>query len=146
MRGLGGLHFDSSPPDGSQPVFSERAELAKLERKKILRNLRTAASLFNRHKRMIPPMSAEPVIWECPEHAAARFDTLADISAADQPNTFEDWVIPQDKPPPTVRRLWNQFCSFFYVDGGPARFLHRWPSVTANSRLERFATFRRAAL
>ncbi|KAG0432795.1 hypothetical protein HPB47_020512, partial [Ixodes persulcatus] len=94
------------------------AALANLERKKILRNLRTTASLFNRNNRMIPPMPAgvsrkvqtlvrrtatntlmppalrnrifqddphqgyctasntlatkQHVIWECPEHAAAR--------------------------------------------------------------------------
>ncbi|KAG0432770.1 hypothetical protein HPB47_020528 [Ixodes persulcatus] len=174
-----GPHFDFSQPDDSQPDFTERAALAKLERKKILRNLRTAASLFNRHNRMIPSMPAgvsrkaqtlvrrtatntlmlpallnrifqedpqqgyctacntlattQHVIWECPEHAAARFKALADIPVADQPNTSEDWVIPQDKPPPTVRLLWNQLCSFFYADGGPARLLPRWPSVTANS-------------
>ncbi|KAG0425272.1 hypothetical protein HPB47_027549 [Ixodes persulcatus] len=151
-----GPHFDSSQPDDSQPDLTERAALAKLERKKILRNLRTAASLFNRHNRMIPPMPAgvsrifkddpqqgyctacnilattQHVIWECPEHAAARFKALADIPVADQPNTFEDWVIPQDKPPPTVRLLWYQLCSF-YADGGPAGLLPRWPSVTATS-------------
>ncbi|KAG0410435.1 hypothetical protein HPB47_012454 [Ixodes persulcatus] len=174
-----GPHFDSSQPDDSQPDLTERAALAKLERKKILRNLRTAASLFNRHNRMIPPMPAgvsrkaqtlvrrtatntlmlpalrhrifkddpqqgyctacntfattQHVIWECPEHAAARFEALADIPLADQPNTFEDWVITQDKPPPTVRLLWNQLCSFFYADGGPAGLLPRWPSVSATS-------------
>ncbi|KAG0411911.1 hypothetical protein HPB47_010937 [Ixodes persulcatus] len=174
-----GPHFDSSQPNDSQPDLTERAALAKLERKKILRNLRTAASLFNRHNRMIPPMPAgvsrkaqtlvrrtatntlmlpalrhrifkddpqqgyctacntlattQHVIWECPEHASARFEALADIPVADQPNTFEDWVIPQDKPPPTVRLLWNQLCSFFYADGGPAGLLPRWPSVSATS-------------
>ncbi|KAG0430803.1 hypothetical protein HPB47_022368, partial [Ixodes persulcatus] len=174
-----GPHFDSSQPDDSQPDLTERAALAKLERKKILRNLRTAASLFNRHNRMIPPMPArvsrkaqtlvrrtatntlmlpalrncifkddpqhgyctacntlattQHFIWEYPEHAAARFEALADIPLPDQPNTFEDWVIPQDKPPTTVRLLWNQFCSFFYAYGGPAGLLPRWSSVTANS-------------
>ncbi|KAG0415092.1 hypothetical protein HPB47_007731 [Ixodes persulcatus] len=174
-----GPHFDSSQPDDSQPDLTERAALAKLERKKILRNLRTAASLFNRHNRMIPPMPAgvsrkaqtlvrrtatntlmlpalrhrifkddpqqgyctacntlattQHVIWECPEHAAARFEALADIPVVDQHNTFEYWVIPQDKPPPTVRLLWNQLCSFFYADGGPAGLLPRWPSVSPTS-------------
>ncbi|KAG0431316.1 hypothetical protein HPB47_021913 [Ixodes persulcatus] len=174
-----GPHFDSSQPDDSQPDLTERAALAKLEQKKILHNLRTAVSLFNRHNRMIPPMPAgvslksqtlvrrtatntlmlpalrnrifqdnpqqgyctacntlattQHVIWECPEHAAARFKVLADIPVADQPNTFEDWVSPQDKLPPTVRVLWNQLCSFFYADGGPAGLLPRWPSVTVNS-------------
>ncbi|KAM7287088.1 hypothetical protein ISCGN_030782 [Ixodes scapularis] len=170
-----GSHFDSSQPGDSQPDLTERAALAKLERKKIFRNLRTAASLSNRHNRMIPlnvptcrtPGSSqtlvcrtatntlmlpalrnrifqdEPqqdyctacntlattqhVIWECPEHAAACFKALADIPVADQPNTFEDWVIPQDKPLPTVRLLWNQLCRFFYADGGPAGLLRRWP-------------------
>ncbi|KAG0420642.1 hypothetical protein HPB47_003364 [Ixodes persulcatus] len=77
--------------------------------------------------------TTQHVVWECPEHAAARFEALADIPAADQPNTFEDWAIPRDKSPPTVRLLWNQLCSFFYADGGPAGLSHRWPSVTANS-------------
>ncbi|KAG0415548.1 hypothetical protein HPB47_007273 [Ixodes persulcatus] len=77
--------------------------------------------------------TTQHVIWECPEHAAARFEALADIPVADQPNTFEDWVIPQDKPPPTVRLLWNQLCSFLYSEGGPAGLLPRWPSMTATS-------------
>ncbi|KAG0420004.1 hypothetical protein HPB47_003740 [Ixodes persulcatus] len=123
-----GPHFDSSQPDDSQPDLTKRAALAKLERKKILRNLRTAASLFNRHNTMIPRMPAEVsrksqtlvrhtatntltllalrnrifqdapqqgyctacntlattqhVIWECPDHAAARFEALADIPQA----------------------------------------------------------------
>ncbi|KAG0414663.1 hypothetical protein HPB47_008155 [Ixodes persulcatus] len=77
--------------------------------------------------------TTQHVIWECTEHAAARFEALADIPVADQLNTFEDWVIPQDKPPPTVRLLWNQLCSFFYADGRPAGLLHRWPAATANS-------------
>ncbi|KAG0416389.1 hypothetical protein HPB47_006453, partial [Ixodes persulcatus] len=58
--------------------------------------------------------TTQHVIWECPEH--------------DQPNIFEEWVIPQDKPPPTVRLLWNQLCSFFYADGASAGLLPRWPS------------------
>ncbi|KAG0436539.1 hypothetical protein HPB47_017891 [Ixodes persulcatus] len=49
--------------------------------------------------------TTEHVIWECPEHAAARFEELADIPVADQTNTSEDWVIPHDRPPPTVRLL-----------------------------------------
>ncbi|KAM7308603.1 hypothetical protein ISCGN_012237 [Ixodes scapularis] len=77
--------------------------------------------------------TTQHVIWKCPEHAAARFEALADIPVAEQPNTFEDWVIPQDKPPPTVRLLWDQLCSFFYADGGPGGLLRRRPSVTANS-------------
>ncbi|KAG0420991.1 hypothetical protein HPB47_003102 [Ixodes persulcatus] len=174
-----GPHFDSSQPDDTQPDLTERAALAKLERKKVHRNLRTADFLFNRHNRMMPPMPAgvsrkaqtlvrhattntlmlptlrnrifqddpqqgyctacstlattQHVIWECPEHAAARFEALADAPVARQPNTFEGWVIPQDKPPPTVLLLWNQICRFFCADCGPARLLPRSPSVTANS-------------
>ncbi|KAG0433347.1 hypothetical protein HPB47_020003 [Ixodes persulcatus] len=76
--------------------------------------------------------TTQQVIWECPEPAAASFEALVYIPIADQPNIFEDWVIPQDKPPPTVRLVWNQLFSFFYVDGGPAELYPRWPSVTVN--------------
>ncbi|KAG0425921.1 hypothetical protein HPB47_026914, partial [Ixodes persulcatus] len=146
-----GSHFDSSQPDDTQPDLTERAALAKRERKKMLRNLRTTASLFKRHYRMIPPMpsgasrkaqtlvlrtaintlhrteryktscsaAAHPVLRrrkrletspgllygvQHPSDDAAR---LGFIPVADQPNTFEDWVISRDKPPPTVRLLWN---------------------------------------
>ncbi|KAG0445742.1 hypothetical protein HPB47_013696, partial [Ixodes persulcatus] len=61
--------------------------------------------------------TTQHVIWEYSEHAAARLEALADTPVADQSDTFEVWVIPQDKPPPTVRLLWNQLCSFFYADG-----------------------------
>ncbi|KAG0443609.1 hypothetical protein HPB47_014720 [Ixodes persulcatus] len=71
--------------------------------------------------------TTQHVAWECPEHASARFNALADIPVADRPSTFEDRVIPQDMPPPTFRLLWNQLCSFFYADGGPAGLLSRWP-------------------
>lgn len=55
------------------------------------------------------------VTWEFPEHAAARFDALANIPVADRPNAFEDW----DQPPPAaVRLLWTQLY-LFYADGEP---------------------------
>ncbi|KAG0443076.1 hypothetical protein HPB47_015313, partial [Ixodes persulcatus] len=41
--------------------------------------------------------TTQHVIWEYPEHAEARFEALANIPEADQPNIFEDWVIPQDR-------------------------------------------------
>ncbi|KAG0426354.1 hypothetical protein HPB47_026524 [Ixodes persulcatus] len=85
------------------------------------------------YKACITLAPTQHVMWECPEHAAARFEALADIPVTDQPNTFEDWMIPQDKQPPAVRLLWNQLRSFFYADGAPAGLLPRWPSVTANS-------------
>ncbi|KAG0429940.1 hypothetical protein HPB47_023149 [Ixodes persulcatus] len=47
-------------------------------------------------------VTTQHVTWECTEYAATRFEALAVVPVADQPNTFEDPVIPEDKPPPTV--------------------------------------------
>ncbi|KAG0432402.1 hypothetical protein HPB47_020866, partial [Ixodes persulcatus] len=129
-----GPHFNSSQPDHTQPDLTERAALAKLERKKILRNLRTTAprkahTLVRRTatNTLMLPALRNRIFQDDPHQGyctacntlATTQHALADIPVADQPNTFEDWVIPRDKPPPTLQLLWNQHCSF-YADGGPA--------------------------
>ena len=164
-----GLQFASSQPEETQPDPTERAALAKQERRNILRNLRTAAASLNRYGRQIPPMptgvsrkaqalirrvatdtlllpaqrhrifqnaphhgyctlcgtlaTTRHVFWVCPKYAKARSAGMTAIPEPQRPNTFEDWVVPQDKPPPTVRLLWTQLNTFFYSDGGPAERL-----------------------